>query len=347
MAEYLIGYCGLNCGQCEIRAATLANDEGKKLELAAKMTQMTGRPWKSTEISCHGCKAQQEGDWEGDCKIRVCASARGYEYCFQCPEFPCDIYTKWFQKMRVPAHAQGVANLQFMKDYGVDEWVRRDKVTSLMSEVGLSTDHISTPPMALERRAAKIKIKVLEKAGKAPRIPSPLWPKGAVKGPIPPVCGPQGGMKIQRPPPPSPPRAASRPGGAPKVGSTPVAPPRPGTAAPAKAPPAPAGVPAPVTTKGKQPPAPGPVPVPKVAPKPAPRPAAKTRPSPSRAPARPKPRSLLRHAAGRAARVVARRALRAVARVRLLRAKAQRRRRPLRKRSARRRKAKKSKRRAR
>ena len=55
----LFSLCGLNCGLCTMRIGG----------------------------HCPGC-----GQGNRPCKVARCAMERGVEYCFECPEYPCEIY---------------------------------------------------------------------------------------------------------------------------------------------------------------------------------------------------------------------------------------------------------------
>ena len=55
----LFSLCGLNCGLCTMRLGG----------------------------HCPGC-----GQGNRPCKVARCAMQRGVEYCFECPDYPCEIY---------------------------------------------------------------------------------------------------------------------------------------------------------------------------------------------------------------------------------------------------------------
>lgn len=58
-ANPLFSLCGLNCGLCTMRIGG----------------------------HCPSC-----GQGNRPCKVARCAVARGVEYCFECPEYPCQLY---------------------------------------------------------------------------------------------------------------------------------------------------------------------------------------------------------------------------------------------------------------
>ncbi len=40
---------------------------------------------------CAGCFELEEGNWAGNCEIKVCCEGKELEHCGICPEFPCTL----------------------------------------------------------------------------------------------------------------------------------------------------------------------------------------------------------------------------------------------------------------
>lgn len=55
--------CGLDCNTCENRE----------------------------KCDCPGCLELEEGNWAGDCEIKLCCEQKNFEHCGKCPHFPCDM----------------------------------------------------------------------------------------------------------------------------------------------------------------------------------------------------------------------------------------------------------------
>lgn len=55
--------CGLLCDECENRE----------------------------KCDCPGCLELEEGNWAGDCDIKLCCEQKSFEHCGVCPHFPCDM----------------------------------------------------------------------------------------------------------------------------------------------------------------------------------------------------------------------------------------------------------------
>ncbi len=154
-----IAICGLDCAACEIYKATKNNDEELRKELAAKYTRLSGKPIRPSQIECHGCRGTLETHWASDCRMLICAKERGYTYCHQCPDFDTCEHYDWFRGLKVASHNQILRTADLMKTFGVDEWKRRAKVSSLLIEVGVPAESVVPPPMAIERRVAKMNFK--------------------------------------------------------------------------------------------------------------------------------------------------------------------------------------------
>lgn len=94
--ESMIAYCGLDCGACPIRLATLESDADKKLVLRAEVARKLKEVYKSgirpEKISdCDGCKAGARlFNGCAGCPIRLCASGRELDSCAHCRHYGCE-----------------------------------------------------------------------------------------------------------------------------------------------------------------------------------------------------------------------------------------------------------------
>ena len=87
----MIGYCGLDCAQCEAFIATQNNDDALRAKVAAEWAQLNNAPIKSEHINCTGCQSAGVKTYycEQMCKIRHCATARHISTCAECADYPC------------------------------------------------------------------------------------------------------------------------------------------------------------------------------------------------------------------------------------------------------------------
>ena len=84
--------CGIYCEtECIIYKAYSANNEAKRRQLAHVLLKDMNR-W--AEIRCDGCKGEQAISWYKDCPIKKCAYSRGYEFCIECHDYPCQLLKK-------------------------------------------------------------------------------------------------------------------------------------------------------------------------------------------------------------------------------------------------------------
>ncbi|MDD8048460.1 MAG: DUF3795 domain-containing protein [Thomasclavelia sp.] len=82
----MIGYCGLNCRECEAYKATINNDEKMKEKVAKEWAKLNNAPITSDMINCLGCKGDgpKTPFCESICEIRRCAVSKEYDSCGQC-----------------------------------------------------------------------------------------------------------------------------------------------------------------------------------------------------------------------------------------------------------------------
>ncbi len=104
-----LGPCGLYCGQCfanengsiRLHALALQKALGNFDNYALRFTTLLNDPRFSnypvfkevlnalTEGRCKGCR-YQECKLFLQCRARECAQEKMVDFCFQCPEFPCN-----------------------------------------------------------------------------------------------------------------------------------------------------------------------------------------------------------------------------------------------------------------
>ncbi|MGM9753269.1 MAG: GNAT family N-acetyltransferase [Candidatus Cryptobacteroides sp.] len=83
----LTAYCGLDCGHCDARIATISNDDELRARTAALWCE-----WNNTDeikpehINCLGCKADGVKTYFCTCmcEVRKCCIANGYATCADC-----------------------------------------------------------------------------------------------------------------------------------------------------------------------------------------------------------------------------------------------------------------------
>jgi hypothetical protein len=92
----MLAFCGLVCGLCPIRLATLEPDEGIKRmmceSIALKLKEVYKSNFSAEQVTdCDGCKAAGRlFNGCGNCSIRLCAMGRKLESCAYCAEYCCE-----------------------------------------------------------------------------------------------------------------------------------------------------------------------------------------------------------------------------------------------------------------
>ncbi len=121
-------YCGLFCGACEILLAfrrSLENDiETEWKDLPEQFTSMIPE----YRIECCGCKTDNVFEGCRKCRIRVCASGKGVEFCFECIDYPCEqieALRSAIGKIRekLPHTAAIIGNLAEIERKGKTAWI--------------------------------------------------------------------------------------------------------------------------------------------------------------------------------------------------------------------------------
>ena len=121
--DWDLAICGLNCAKCDIYRAS-HGDETLRLELL-EWFQKNIDP-KIEDISCEKCRGPTDQCWSGDCKMRTCAIEREFKYCFECPDFVCELEEE-FAADKMDHHRRTVENMKKAKKLGLKKWISQQK----------------------------------------------------------------------------------------------------------------------------------------------------------------------------------------------------------------------------
>jgi hypothetical protein len=135
MIDYknLTAPCGIACFECgPYKART--NDVLRKI-----ISERTGMDYDNA--SCEGCRNRDGkcflfeknniissgqcflfANEEGQCRIYLCAEARGIHNCSECGDFPCDLLQPLADKANIVPHNLKVYNLSLIKKMGLEKW---------------------------------------------------------------------------------------------------------------------------------------------------------------------------------------------------------------------------------
>lgn len=82
----MIGYCGIDCEQCDVYLATVNRDEALRERTAKKWSELNQVEITPAMLYCDGCRADGVKTYYCSelCAIRRCAAGRGYATCGEC-----------------------------------------------------------------------------------------------------------------------------------------------------------------------------------------------------------------------------------------------------------------------
>ena len=115
----LIGKCGLYCGACSIYRAQRDSDEWRN-RIAEKSN------CSSKEVRCNGCGDLTSACWGKGCKIVVCTQAKGFNFCYECPEYESKSCSKYesLSERYLNIEVDLRSNLSRIKEGKIDEWLQ-------------------------------------------------------------------------------------------------------------------------------------------------------------------------------------------------------------------------------
>lgn len=111
----LAAVCGLYCKACSLFIAT--TEDPARLKGMAAQFQIS-----EEEVKCYGCRSAKRGPYCKICKMSVCASERGIDFCIECAEYPCNDL-KQFQSAR-PHRIELWDDLERIRAIGYEHWLK-------------------------------------------------------------------------------------------------------------------------------------------------------------------------------------------------------------------------------
>jgi putative nucleotidyltransferase with HDIG domain len=115
----VIAACGLICDECDIHRAT--SDARVAEDMAAWFREEQSLTVAAEEIRCEGCKGDRQRHWSPDCwMLKCCVDQRGLEFCYLCPDFPCQRLLEW--SLNSPRYASALERLKKMKFDRQEAW---------------------------------------------------------------------------------------------------------------------------------------------------------------------------------------------------------------------------------
>lgn len=119
----LVGRCGLYCGACGIYRAY--KDNGEYLKRIADYFKCPPE-----KVRCEGCQALTAECWGTGCKMVQCLNAKGYQFCYECPEYEkrsCEQYEKFSKNYLEEDGVDLRANLARIRAGDTDAWLKESE----------------------------------------------------------------------------------------------------------------------------------------------------------------------------------------------------------------------------
>ena len=84
----LIGYCGIDCEKCDVRIATVNNDEMLREKTAELWSKLNNCEIQKEALYCMGCRTEGVKAYycSDMCGIRKCGEEKSYETCGKCAD---------------------------------------------------------------------------------------------------------------------------------------------------------------------------------------------------------------------------------------------------------------------
>lgn len=111
--EGLVAKCGLDCSICELY---LSRDNSELLE------QLVSKGIPRDKLPCAGCNANGGRCvlMSSKCETYKCAEDKDLRYCFECDDFPCQMYQPLADGANSYPHNLKVYNLSLIKSQGIN-----------------------------------------------------------------------------------------------------------------------------------------------------------------------------------------------------------------------------------
>ncbi len=110
--------CGLDCFNCPVYLA--GENEKLKKTVAERLNIPLER------VACRGCR-NERGKIEflnmtEPCNVYKCINKKGFGFCSDCPDFPCDHLHPYAELASQRPHNIKVFNLSLIKKMGLEKW---------------------------------------------------------------------------------------------------------------------------------------------------------------------------------------------------------------------------------
>ena len=114
-----IAPCGIDCIHCPLYENNITE------EMKNRLAAMTGKT--PEEMICQGCRSDKRAViCPADCPTLDCSREKGVDFCFECPDFPCEKLNPAADRADKLPHNLKVYNSCRMKKIGLEQWLEKD-----------------------------------------------------------------------------------------------------------------------------------------------------------------------------------------------------------------------------
>ena len=121
--------CGLDCFNCVF---FLANENEEAMAELIKINRLMDIPVEM--MLCQGCRNQKgliklhanisTRSEDQPCPAYGCSGERGFDFCYECGDFPCDHLHPYSDRADKVPHNTKVFNLCLIKKMGLEKWAQ-------------------------------------------------------------------------------------------------------------------------------------------------------------------------------------------------------------------------------
>jgi hypothetical protein len=117
----LVGVCGLHCGECDVYIAFSEGDLEKQDEIAESISRQLNTRVGPEQIMCGGCHGPEELAFCAGCRIRPCATRRGFTTCAECGDMDsCETLGAF---LRTEMGGEARRGLEEIGKLGLERWL--------------------------------------------------------------------------------------------------------------------------------------------------------------------------------------------------------------------------------
>ena len=110
--------CGLDCFNCPVYLAE--EDEDLRVKIAERLEISPDK------VLCRGCRNENGTitclNMIETCNVYKCIQEKGFDFCFDCDDFPCDYLHPYADEAKHRPHNTKVFNLCLIKKMGLESW---------------------------------------------------------------------------------------------------------------------------------------------------------------------------------------------------------------------------------